>query len=41
MVGTAMGTRNLSGRGPNPQGSLSPLSRPVPTGEDEDLFTME
>ncbi|KAI0716288.1 hypothetical protein C8Q76DRAFT_616931 [Earliella scabrosa] len=36
-----MGTRNPSGRGPHPQGSLSPLSGPVLTGEDDDLFAME
>ncbi|TFK87122.1 hypothetical protein K466DRAFT_646040 [Polyporus arcularius HHB13444] len=36
-----MGSRNPSGRGPHPQGSLSPLSGPVLTGEDDDLFSME
>ncbi|TBU41323.1 hypothetical protein BD309DRAFT_1082173 [Dichomitus squalens] len=38
---TGMGTRNPSGRGSHPQGSLSPLSGPVLTGEDDDLFSME
>ncbi|KAH9848299.1 hypothetical protein C2E23DRAFT_871273 [Lenzites betulinus] len=36
-----MGARIPSGRGPLPQGSLSPLSGPVLTGEDDDLFSME
>ncbi|RPD53019.1 hypothetical protein L226DRAFT_517423 [Lentinus tigrinus ALCF2SS1-7] len=36
-----LGSRNPSGRGPHPQGSLSPLSGPVLTGEDDDLFSME
>ncbi|KAI0630937.1 hypothetical protein C8Q77DRAFT_1062425 [Trametes polyzona] len=38
---TGLGTRVPSGRGPHPQGSLSPLSGPVLTGEDDDLFSME
>ncbi|KAI0739229.1 hypothetical protein C8Q80DRAFT_1347677 [Daedaleopsis nitida] len=36
-----LGSRNPSGRGPHPQGSLSPLSGPVLTGDDDDLFSME
>ncbi|PIL23649.1 hypothetical protein GSI_14962 [Ganoderma sinense ZZ0214-1] len=38
---SGMGTRNPSGRSGHPQGSLSPLSGPVLTGEDDDLFSME
>ncbi|CDO76780.1 hypothetical protein BN946_scf184978.g9 [Trametes cinnabarina] len=38
---SGMGARLPSGRGPHPQGSLSPLSGPVLTGEDDDLFSME
>ncbi|KAI1785242.1 hypothetical protein LXA43DRAFT_1117797 [Ganoderma leucocontextum] len=38
---SGMGTRIPSGRGGHPQGSLSPLSGPVLTGEDDDLFSME
>ncbi|KAH9911149.1 uncharacterized protein BXZ73DRAFT_108225 [Epithele typhae] len=41
MAPPGMGTRIPSGRGSHLQGSLSPLSRPVPTGDDEDLFQME
>ncbi|CAL1699826.1 unnamed protein product [Somion occarium] len=33
--------RNPSGRGHNPQGPLSPLSGPVLTGDDDDLFSMD
>ncbi|KAI0763363.1 hypothetical protein BD413DRAFT_584184 [Trametes elegans] len=37
-----IGARIPSGRGAgHPQGSLSPLSGPVLTGEDDDLFSME
>ncbi|CCL98751.1 uncharacterized protein FIBRA_00756 [Fibroporia radiculosa] len=35
------GARNPSGRSYNPQGSLSPLSGPVLTGDDDDLFSMD
>ncbi|TFY52461.1 hypothetical protein EVJ58_g10004 [Rhodofomes roseus] len=35
------GARNPSGRLYNPQGSLSPLSGPVLTGDDDDLFSMD
>ncbi|KAH9885986.1 hypothetical protein C8Q73DRAFT_769340 [Cubamyces lactineus] len=37
---SGLGGRIPSGRG-HPQGSLSPLSGPVVTGEDDDLFSME
>ncbi|KAI0349980.1 hypothetical protein OH77DRAFT_1525215 [Trametes cingulata] len=38
---SGMGARVPSGRGPHPQGSLSPLSGPVLVPEDDDLFSME
>ncbi|KAI0665434.1 hypothetical protein C8Q78DRAFT_1199401 [Trametes maxima] len=41
VVPPGMGARIPSGRGIHPQGSLSPLSGPVLTGEDDDLFSME
>ncbi|KAL6301096.1 hypothetical protein BKA93DRAFT_887554 [Sparassis latifolia] len=36
-----IGSRNPSGRGYAGQGSLSPLSGPVLTGDDDDLFSMD
>lgn len=37
-----LGGRNASGRSwHNAQGTLSPLSGPVLTGDDDDLFNME
>ena len=38
---TVSGPRSVSGRSVNPQGSLSPLSGPVLTGDDDDLFSMD
>ncbi|KZT64656.1 hypothetical protein DAEQUDRAFT_732365 [Daedalea quercina L-15889] len=35
------GVRSASTRSYNPQGSLSPLSGPVLTGDDDDLFSMD
>ncbi|OBZ65112.1 hypothetical protein A0H81_14892 [Grifola frondosa] len=38
---SGLGPRNPSGRGYHAQGTLSPLSGPVVTGDDDDLFSME
>ena len=39
--GLVNGPRTASGRSFNLQGSLSPLSGPVLTGDDDDLFSMD
>lgn len=38
---TGLGSRIPSGRGANIHGSLSPLSGPVVTGDEDVLFTMD